>query len=110
MAVSLISRRLLEVISNRSAGNGRSPGKSPFSDFQSYYHEYEAGSARWTSRMPHPRPTEPTLSRGMARRVDHPQQGLADKLFASPLRPRNRFAPGRFVTSPVADGWSLPLQ
>jgi hypothetical protein len=41
------------------------------------------------------------LSLGIARLVDHPQQGLADKLFASPLRPRNLFAPGRLVTSTV---------
>jgi hypothetical protein len=69
MAASLISARLLEVISKRSAENGRSPGQPPFPDVQGHFHEYEGGSDRWTSRMPHRRLTESTLSLGIARRV-----------------------------------------
>jgi hypothetical protein len=53
MAEHLISRRLLEVISNRSAGNGRSPGKPPFPDFQDHFHGHEGGPVGWTSRLPH---------------------------------------------------------
>jgi hypothetical protein len=41
MADHLISKRLLEVISNRSAGNGRSPGKPTFPDFQGYFHGHD---------------------------------------------------------------------
>jgi hypothetical protein len=46
MAESLISKRLLEVISNRSAGNGRSPGKPPFSDFQGHFHGHDGRPGR----------------------------------------------------------------
>jgi hypothetical protein len=41
MAESLISRRLLEIISNGSAGNAKSAAKQPFPDFQGHFHEYE---------------------------------------------------------------------
>jgi hypothetical protein len=37
MAVSVISTRLLEIISNRSGGNARSPGKRPFPHFQGHF-------------------------------------------------------------------------
>ena len=37
MAVSVISTRLLEIISNRSGGNERSPGKRPFPHFQGHF-------------------------------------------------------------------------
>jgi hypothetical protein len=43
MAGHLISKRLLEVISNRSAGNGRSPGNRPFPDFQGHFYGHEGG-------------------------------------------------------------------
>jgi hypothetical protein len=46
MAESLISTRLLEVISNGSAGNGRSPGQPPLPDFQSHFHGHEGGPDR----------------------------------------------------------------
>src|SRR5260370_41563176 len=46
MAGSLISKRLLEVISNRSAVNGRSPGKPPFPDFQGHLHGHEGEPGR----------------------------------------------------------------
>jgi hypothetical protein len=38
MAGSIISKRLLEIISNRSAGNRRNPGQQPFPDFQGHFH------------------------------------------------------------------------
>jgi hypothetical protein len=41
MAEHLISKGQLEVISNRSAGNGRSPGQPPFPDFQGHFHGHE---------------------------------------------------------------------
>ena len=43
MAGSLISKRLLNVISNRSAGDGKSLGKPPFPDFQGHFHGHEGG-------------------------------------------------------------------
>jgi hypothetical protein len=46
MAESLISKRLLEVISNRPAENGRSPGKPPFPDFQGHFRGHEGGPGR----------------------------------------------------------------
>src|SRR5712672_802764 len=46
MADHLISKRLLEVISNRSAVNGRSPGKPPFPDCQGHFHGHEGGAGR----------------------------------------------------------------
>ena len=46
MAAHLIFKRLLEVISNRSAGNGRSPGKPTFPDFQGHFHGHEGGPGR----------------------------------------------------------------
>jgi hypothetical protein len=46
MAEHLISMRLLEVISNRSAGNGRNPGKPPFSNFQCHFHGHEGEPGR----------------------------------------------------------------
>jgi hypothetical protein len=46
MAETLISTRLLEVISNRSAENGRSPGQPPFPDVQGHFrgHGHDAMS------------------------------------------------------------------
>jgi hypothetical protein len=41
MAGHLISKGPLEVISNRSAGNGRSPGKLPLSDLQGHFHGHD---------------------------------------------------------------------
>ncbi len=52
MAEHLIFKRLLEVISSRAAGNGRSPGQPPLPDFQGHFHGPEGGPAGWTSRMP----------------------------------------------------------
>jgi hypothetical protein len=46
MADHLISKRLLEVISDRSAGNGRSPGKPPFPHFQGHFTNMKAGPGR----------------------------------------------------------------
>ena len=42
----VISTKLLKMISNRSAGNARSPGKRPFPDFQGHVHEDESGEYR----------------------------------------------------------------
>jgi hypothetical protein len=53
MAGHLISKGLLEVISNRSAGNGRSPGKPPLPDFQGHFHRHEGSLVGWTSGIPH---------------------------------------------------------
>src|SRR6266446_5476487 len=46
MAEHLIFKRLLEVISNRSAGNGRSPGPPPFPDFQGHFRAHEGEPGR----------------------------------------------------------------
>ena len=46
MAGSLISKRLLEVISNRSAGNGGGPEKPPLPNFQGHFHRHE-GEPGW---------------------------------------------------------------
>ena len=51
MAHSLISTGLLEVISNRHAGNAKRLGKPPFPDVHTYFHGHEAGLSCWTSRM-----------------------------------------------------------
>jgi hypothetical protein len=41
MAESPISKRLLDIISNQSAGNAEGPGKPPFPDFRSHFHGHE---------------------------------------------------------------------
>jgi len=41
MAHSLISTRLLKIISNRRAENAKRPGKPPFPDFQGHFHGNE---------------------------------------------------------------------
>jgi hypothetical protein len=46
MAEHLISKRLLEVIFNPSAGNEKSPGKPPFSVFQGHFHGHDGGPGR----------------------------------------------------------------
>jgi hypothetical protein len=81
MAEHLISKRLLEVISNPSAGNEKSLGKPPFSDFQGHFHGHEAppgrlgvadaslGMERTANRSLSP--VNPALSLGIAR---HPKQ------------------------------------
>jgi hypothetical protein len=46
MAGHLISKGQLEVISNRSAENGRSPGKPPFPNFQGHFDGHESGPGR----------------------------------------------------------------
>jgi hypothetical protein len=46
MAEYLISEGLLEVISNRSAGDGRSLRKPAFSDFQGHFRGHEGGPGR----------------------------------------------------------------
>jgi hypothetical protein len=51
MAHSLIFTGLLEVISNRHAGNAKRLGKPPFPDVHTYFHGHEAGLSCWTSRM-----------------------------------------------------------
>jgi hypothetical protein len=43
MAVSLISTRLLEIISKSAVGNARSPRKRPFSDFNGYFQDESGG-------------------------------------------------------------------
>jgi hypothetical protein len=47
MAVSVISTSLLKMISNRSAGNAKRPGKAPFSDFQGHFHGHVGKRGRW---------------------------------------------------------------
>ena len=46
MAESLISKRLLEVISNRPAGNGGRPGPLRLPDFQGHFHAHESEPGR----------------------------------------------------------------
>jgi len=89
MAHSVIFRRLLEIISNRHAGNATRPAKPPFPDVQAHFHRYKAPSNCLTSRnasltcraqtqttrLPvvfHP--VEPTLTLWGARCVDGPQR------------------------------------
>jgi hypothetical protein len=76
MAHSLISKRLLEVISNRHAENAKRPGKPPFPDFQGHFHGngddldwWKSPAARWrvepnSDEAPAvvSHPFEPTLS------------------------------------------------
>jgi hypothetical protein len=45
MAHSLISTGLLEIISNRQAGNAKRPETPPFPDVQGDFHGLKAGSA-----------------------------------------------------------------
>jgi hypothetical protein len=45
MAESPISKGLLEVISNRAAGNGGSPGQPPLPDLQGYSTDMKAGTS-----------------------------------------------------------------
>ena len=78
MPETLISTRLLEVISNRAAGNGRSPGEPPFSDVQGHFREHDGpgqldggclfGMRRTSNEAPAVvcYPTEPPLSLGIA--------------------------------------------
>jgi hypothetical protein len=42
MAHSLISKGLLEIISNRRAENAKRPGKPPFPNFQRHFQEMDA--------------------------------------------------------------------
>jgi hypothetical protein len=46
MAEHLISEGFLEVISNRSAGDGRSPGPPRLPDFQGHFHAHEGEPGR----------------------------------------------------------------
>jgi len=46
MAESLISTRLLEIISNGSAGNGKSPEQPPLPDFQAHFHGHQGGTGQ----------------------------------------------------------------
>ena len=46
MAETLISTRLLEVISNRAAGNAENGGEPPFSDVQSHFRGHEGVPGR----------------------------------------------------------------
>ena len=85
MAASLISTRLLEVISKRSAENGRSPGQPPFPDVQGHFHGHDgpgqldvadasldgANLNRGASHSSHP--TEPPLSLGIAPHTEQDQ-------------------------------------
>jgi hypothetical protein len=41
MAVFLIFKNLLKIISNPRAENAKRTGKPPFSDLQDHFHEYE---------------------------------------------------------------------
>jgi hypothetical protein len=47
MAVFLISAKLLEMIFSRTDGNEKSPGKAPFSDFQSQFHGHAGERVCW---------------------------------------------------------------
>src|SRR6266851_5148657 len=92
MAHSLISTRLLKIISNLHAENAKRPGKPPFSDFQGHFHgggcrsdgwkwrparrRVDAGSDKASAVDPHA--VEPTLPLRIARRIDHPERCLAD--------------------------------
>jgi hypothetical protein len=90
MAHSLISTRLLKIISNRGAENAKRPGKPPFPDFQDHFHGHEDDLDCWTSRAARRRvdassdkasavvshPIEPTLPLRIARRIDHPERCL----------------------------------
>jgi hypothetical protein len=75
MAHSLISTRLLEVISNRRAGNAKRPGKPPFPDFQGHFHGNEDDLDCWTSRAARWR-VESSSDEAPAE-VFHRQQGAA---------------------------------
>jgi hypothetical protein len=44
MAECVFSKIALEIISNGSAGNAKSPAELPLPDFQGHFHEYERGA------------------------------------------------------------------
>jgi hypothetical protein len=50
MAHSLISKRLLEIISNRHAENAERPGSRHFQISQGHFHGHQAERDCWTSR------------------------------------------------------------
>ena len=77
MAETLISTRVLKVISNRSAGNGRSPGKPPFPDFQGHFHGHEGRPGRLNVANPHSLPPGVSGASTIA--------GLADRVHAGKL-------------------------
>jgi hypothetical protein len=91
MAETLISKRLPEVISNRSAGNGRRQEEPPLPDFQGHFHGHDGEPGRMDvgdaslaiGRTSNEAPTvvshpvKPALPLGIARRVQNPKQGLA---------------------------------
>jgi hypothetical protein len=53
MAETLVSTKLLKVISSRSAGDGRSPGNPAFPDFQGHFHRHEGRPGRSNVADPH---------------------------------------------------------
>jgi hypothetical protein len=90
MAVSLISTKLLEIISNRSGGNEKSLGKAPFLDFQGHFHGPTDERVCWKCRRrltpssqvscAFSRLAGPDLSLDVVRRLHHPKKHFADGL------------------------------
>jgi hypothetical protein len=130
MAHSLISTRLLKIISNRRAGNAKRPGKLPFPDFQGHFHGNEGWLECWTSRAARWRvepssdeapavvshPLEPAPPLRIVGRSDHPQQRFTEGAMPAnrPIRgcsggPQGRLAAARHpLEKPSKAGIVLP--
>ena len=103
------------VISNRAARNARSPGKPPLPDIQGHFHGHEGGldpvyaaddSSDGASSDEAPavllHPIGPTLPPGIACRIDHPEQSLADGGHAGEAKDAS-FEPAHPVYSEAPD-------
>jgi hypothetical protein len=113
MADCLISTRLLKVISNRSAGNGRSRGQPRFPDVQSHFRGHEGVPGligyqgcligEWVDLKRGAwlvfYPTEPALPFGGARRVGHPSR--VSRTGAMPENPRTLRSSPRTLCSEI---------
>jgi hypothetical protein len=88
MAEDLISEGLLEVISNRSAGNGRNLRKPPFSNLQGHFHGHD-GEPGWLDVEDASSGIGRTFKRGACRSLSFGNgQSLIDP---------SRLTPGRFL-------------
>jgi hypothetical protein len=88
MAEHLISERLVEVISNRSAGNAKSPGQPPLPNFQGHFHGHEGEPGRLDIAE---------ASLGMGRTSTEAPAVVFLSVMFNPSSTPSRLAPGRFL-------------